>query len=161
QDKTVLELAFLNSHFQTGLKNLLDRAILKHEADLSGMPIKDFAKVDEIPFDFVRKVMSVVVKTPDGKDRLICKGAPEEVFSRCRTYEMDGEFLPMDHLLIEDLKEEYERLSTDGFRVLALAYKDLEAKHAYSKDDEKDLILRGYLAFLDPPKETARAAIAG
>jgi Mg2+-importing ATPase len=161
KDDTVLELAYLNSHFQTGLKNLLDRAILKHQDDLKDVPIKDFAKVDEIPFDFVRKIMSVVVKTPDGKNRLVAKGAPEEIFNRCATFEMDGEFLPMDHLLIEDLREEYERLSADGFRVLALAYKDLEAKHAYSKDDEKALILRGYLAFLDPPKDTARAAIAG
>jgi P-type Mg2+ transporter len=160
-DNTVLELAFLNSHFQTGLKNLLDRAILQHENELTGMPIKDFAKVDEIPFDFVRKIMSVVVKTPEGKNRLICKGAPEEVFNRCATFEMDAEFLPMDHLLIHDLQEEYQRLSADGFRVLALAYKDLDAKPAYAKDDEKDLILRGYLAFLDPPKDTARAAIAG
>jgi Mg2+-importing ATPase len=160
-DHTVLELAYLNSHFQTGLKNLLDRAILKHQDELKEVPLKDFEKIDEIPFDFVRKVMSVVVKTPDGKNRLICKGAPEEVFNRCGTFEMDGEFLPMDHLLIQDLKEEYERLSADGFRVLALGYKDLEAKPAYSKDDEKALILRGYLAFLDPPKDTARAAIAG
>ncbi len=160
-DNTVLELAYLNSHFQTGLKNLLDRAILKHESELAGMPIHEFAKVDEIPFDFVRKVMSVVVKTPDGKNRLICKGAPEEVFSRSATFEMDGEFLPMDHLLIHDLREEYERLSADGFRVLAVAYRDLDAKAAYSKDDEKGMILRGYLAFLDPPKDTARAAIAG
>jgi Mg2+-importing ATPase len=161
QDNKVLELAYLNSHFQTGLKNLLDRAILKHESDLAGVPLKEFSKVDEIPFDFVRKLMSVVVKTPDGKNRLIAKGAPEEIFNRCATFEMDGAFLPMDSLLIQDLREEYQRLSSEGFRVLALAFRDLGAKPAYSKDDEKDLILRGYLAFLDPPKDTARAAIAG
>ena len=159
-DNTVLQLAYLNSHFQTGLKNLLDRAILKHESDLGAFPIAEYAKVDEIPFDFVRKIMSVVVKKPEGKNRLICKGAPEEVFDRCARFEMDGEFLPMQHLLIADLREEYQRLSAEGFRVLALAYKDLDVKPAYSKDDEKDLILRGYLAFLDPPKDTARAAIA-
>ena len=160
-DNEVLELAYLNSHFQTGLKNLLDRAILKHESDIKNVPLEKFTKVDEIPFDFVRKIMSVVVKTPDGQNRLVCKGAPEEVFSRCHVFEMDGKFLPMDHLLIADLREEYERLSADGFRVLAVAYKDLDVKPAYSKDDEKALILRGYLAFLDPPKDTARAAIAG
>ena len=160
-DNTVLELAYLNSYFQTGLKNLLDRAILKHECDIKNVPLDKYAKVDEIPFDFVRKIMSVVVKTPEGKNRLICKGAPEEVFNRCGNFEMDGAFSPMDHLLIADLREEYNRLSADGFRVLALAYKDLDAKAAYSKDDEKGLILRGYLAFLDPPKDTARAAIAG
>jgi Mg2+-importing ATPase len=160
-DNVVLELAYLNSHFQTGLKNLLDRAILKHESELKDVPFEKFTKVDEIPFDFVRKIMSVVVKTPEGQNRLVCKGAPEEVFNRCATFEMDGKFLPMNHLLIADLREEYERLSSDGFRVLAVAYKDLDAKPAYSKDDEKALTLRGYLAFLDPPKDTARAAIAG
>ena len=160
-DNKVLELAYLNSYFQTGLKNLLDRAILKHESELESVAVKDYAKIDEIPFDFVRKLMSVVVKTPDGKHRLIAKGAPEEIFNRCATFEMDGAFLPMDSLLIQDLREEYQRLSAEGFRVLALAYRDLDAKPAYSKDDEKALILRGYLAFLDPPKDTARAAIAG
>ncbi|HZZ78404.1 MAG TPA: magnesium-translocating P-type ATPase, partial [Gemmataceae bacterium] len=160
-DNTVLELAYLNSYFQTGLKNLLDRAVLKHECELAGMPIHQFAKVDEIPFDFVRKIMSVVVKTPTGANRIITKGAPEEIFRRCAKFEMDGEFLPMDHVLIQDLADEYERLSAEGFRVLAMAYRDLDAKPAYSKEDEKDLILRGYLAFLDPPKDTARAAIAG
>jgi P-type Mg2+ transporter len=159
-DDAVLVLAFLNSHFQTGLKNLLDRAILAHKHIHEEIPIPHFEKIDEIPFDFSRKVMSVVVKTPEGKNRLICKGAPEEVFSRCAQFEIEGEFCSMAQLNIDDLREEYERLNAEGFRVLALAYRDCDAKPAYSKDDEKDLILRGYLAFLDPPKETARTAIA-
>ena len=104
--------------------------------------------------------MSVVVATPEGKHRLICKGAPESVFDRCTQFELEDEIYPMDPVLLEDLKEEYDRLSADGFRVLAIAYRDCDPKSAYGKDDEQDLILKGYIAFLDPPKETAAPAIA-
>jgi len=155
EDDSVLELAYLNSFFQTGLRNVLDRAIL----DFQEQRLPGFEKVDEIPFDFARRMMSVVVKTPQGGHRLICKGAPEAVFPRCRQYELDNTLLPMAPFLIEDLKEEYERLSSDGFRVLAIAYRDLEPKNAYSKTDESELVLKGYVAFLDPPKETTRPAI--
>jgi P-type Mg2+ transporter len=120
----------------------------------------DYIKIDEIPFDFSRKMMSVVVGKPGGTHRLICKGAPESVFANCTKFELDGEILPMDPLLLEDLKEEYDKLSADGFRVIAIAYRDLQPKPAYHKEDEKDLILKGYIAFLDPPKETAGPAIA-
>jgi Mg2+-importing ATPase len=160
QDRDVLALAYLNSHFQTGLKNLIDRAVLDHTELREHLTLPEYAKVDEVPFDFSRKLMSVVVKTPEGGHRLICKGAPEAVFERCSGYALEGQVLPMEHLIIADLREEFDRLSADGFRVLAVAYRDLEPKPAYSKDDEKDLILRGYLAFLDPPKDSARAAIA-
>ncbi len=156
---SVLQLAFLNSHFQTGLKNVLDRAVLQHQDIHQDLSIADYSKVDEIPFDFSRKMMSVVVSTPQGKHRLICKGAPESVFSRCTQFELDGEVYPMEPLLLEDLREEYDQLSTDGFRVLAIAYRDIDPKPTYSKDDEHDLILKGYIAFLDPPKETAKPAI--
>ena len=158
-DDSVLELAFLNSHFQTGLKNVLDRAILQDQ-EIHRHLTNDYSKVDEIPFDFSRKVMSVVVSMPPGKHRVICKGDPESVFDRCRQFELEGETYPLEQLLIGDLKEEYDQLSADGFRVLALAYRDLSPKPAYNKDDEQDLILKGYLAFLDPPKETAATAIA-
>jgi len=104
-------------------------------------------------------MMSVVVSNPLGKHRLICKGAPESIFDRCKQFELDGELYPMEQLLLEDLKEEYDRLSADGFRVLALAYHDGDPKPAYSKEDEQNLILAGYIAFLDPPKETAAPAI--
>ncbi len=104
--------------------------------------------------------MSVVVKTPDNVHRLICKGAPEEIYKHCASFALDGELFPMDQMNPADLKEEFDDLSADGFRVLALAYRDLAPKPAYSKADECDLVLRGYVAFLDPPKETARAAIA-
>ncbi|HVC99393.1 MAG TPA: magnesium-translocating P-type ATPase, partial [Pirellulales bacterium] len=159
-DAEVLAMAYLNSHFQTGLKNLLDRAILEHSEVHEHPTFSQYAKVDEIPFDFSRRMMSVVVKKPDNVHRLICKGAPEEVYKHCVSFALGDEILPMDHMIPVDLKEEFDELSADGFRVLALAYRDLAPKSAYSKEDERDLILRGYVAFLDPPKDTARSAIA-
>jgi Mg2+-importing ATPase len=159
EDDSVLMLAYLNSHFQTGLKNLLDRAILDYKHLYEQLRVAEHEKVDEIPFDFSRKVMSVVLRTPEGAHRLVCKGAPEEVFKRCSRFELEGQLHPMDPLLLHDLKEEYDNLSSDGFRVLALAYKDLDVRPAYSKQDETDLILKGYLAFLDPPKDSTLPAL--
>jgi len=160
-DNGVLALAYLNSHFQTGLKNVMDRAVLAHsEATHHHAHIPDYAKIDEIPFDFERRIMSVVVRAPEGKDRIISKGAPEAIFPRCKNFELDGELSPMEHVRIDELRHEYEQLGRNGFRVLAIASKDVEPKDAgYGRDDEKDLILNGYLAFLDPPKDTAAAAI--
>ncbi|MCM8765444.1 MAG: magnesium-translocating P-type ATPase [Candidatus Omnitrophica bacterium] len=154
-DEDVLRFAYINSFYQTGLKNILDRAILRHEKLL----VKQYKKIDEIPFDFSRKMMSVVVEV-NGKNRIITKGAPEEIFKRCTRYELDGEILDMEQLILTDLKTEYDELSAQGFRVLAIAYKDFEkTKERYSKDDEQDLILKGYIAFLDPPKPTAKKTI--
>ena len=93
-DEGVLELAFLNSHFQTGLKNILDRAVLKYEELHQSLATADYVKIDEIPFDFSRKMMSVVVGKPGGTHRLICKGAPESVFTKCTHFELDGKILP-------------------------------------------------------------------
>jgi Mg2+-importing ATPase len=121
--------------------------------------VKEFKKIDEIPFDFSRRIMSVVVEM-EGTHKLIAKGAPEEIFKHCTHYELDGEILEMEYFILADLKEEYDRLSADGFRVLALAYKDIASpKEVYSKDDEQGLILKGYVAFLDPPKPSAKRAI--
>ncbi len=166
EDQEILSLAYTNSHFQTGLKNVLDRAILAHTETHSHANIPDYQKVDEIPFDFERRIMSVVVRTPEGKDRIISKGAPEAIFPRCTRFELDGEFFPMEKLILQDLVDEFEELSRDGFRVLAIASKDLEARvdvshlaTPYSKQDESELVLKGYVAFLDPPKETANQAI--
>ena len=166
EDEGVLALAYLNSHFQTGLKNVLDRAVLAHTETHVHAKLQDYAKVDEIPFDFQRRIMSVVVRTPEGADRIISKGAPESIFSRCVSAELDGELVPLDPVHIEALKKEHERLSADGFRVLAIATKDVAPRGTaaggaapYEKSDERDLILRGYVAFLDPPKESATAAI--
>ena len=155
----VLELAFLNSHFQTGLRNVLDRAILQYQEENHEFSLTDYSKFDELPFDFSRRMMSVIVVTPEGKHRLICKGAPESVFERCTHFELDDEIFPMDPILLQDLKEEHDRLSADGFRVLAIAYRDCEQKAAFGKDDEQNLVLKGYVAFLDPPKESAAPAI--
>jgi Mg2+-importing ATPase len=161
EDDDVLMLAYLNSHFQTGLKNVLDRAVLAHKEEIHDQfKVQAHRKLDEIPFDFARRLMSVIVETPEGKTRLICKGAPEEVFKRCAHFQYDGEVLSMETVLIEDLREEYRRLSADGFRVLAIAERDLERKPAYAKADECDLVLRGYVAFFDPPKESTMPAIA-
>jgi Mg2+-importing ATPase len=165
-NEAVLALAYVNAHFQTGLKNVLDRAILAHEETHSAARVPETTKVDEIPFDFQRRIMSVVVRTPEGKDRIVSKGAPEAIFAACASFELDGKLLPMDHEHIENLKKEYERLSADGFRVLAMASKDVEPRQAvshdqtpYGKADERDLILQGYVAFLDPPKDTCTAAL--
>ncbi|HKF45514.1 MAG TPA: magnesium-translocating P-type ATPase [Thermoanaerobaculia bacterium] len=155
EDESVLRDAYLISHFQTGLKNALDRAVLDHRE----VSIDDHAKFDEIPFDFARRMMSVVVETSDGKHRLLTKGAPEAIFPRCTSFELRGEIYPMDPVLMADLTEEYQELSADGFRVLAVAYKELERRPAYTKDDEAGMTLKGYIAFLDPPKETATAAV--
>ena len=103
EDKGVLQLAYLNSYYQTGLKNILDKAVLKNEK----LMVKQFKKIDEIPFDFSRRLMSVVVDM-EGKHRIITKGAPEEVFKRCKKYEIDGELLDLENLILTDLKEEYE-----------------------------------------------------
>lgn len=161
EDELVLFDAYLISHFQTGLKSILDRAILDHREEVHQQRgVEQYERVDEIPFDFSRRIMSVVVRLPNGVHRLLTKGAPEEIFRRCTRFELDGDILPIDPILIDDLRDEYQRLSADGFRVLALAYRDVEQRSAYSKDDERDLVLRGYVAFLDPPKESAGPAIA-
>jgi len=160
EDESVLLAAYGIAHFQTGLKNVLDRAILDHGEMHALVAAENYRKVDEIPFDFSRRLMSVVVATPDGRHRLYTKGAPGEVFRRCTHFELNGELLPMDQLLMDELKEEYRSLSADGFRVLAVAYRDVEAKTAYSRADEVNLVLKGYVAFLDPPKDTAGSAIS-
>ncbi len=166
EEEDVLALAYINSHFQTGLKSVLDRAVLAHEESHAHGRVPELAKVDEIPFDFERRIMSVVVRTPEGNDRIISKGAPEAIFDKCVNFRLGGKLLPMDHPHIEELKREYELLSADGFRVLALATKEAPPRagvgaHAtpYCKTDECELTLEGYVAFLDPPKESALAAI--
>jgi len=155
EDEDVLRLAYINSFYQTGLKNLLDRAILKHEKLL----VNQYIKIDEIPFDFSRKIMSVVV-TMNGTHRIISKGAPEEIFTRCSRYAINGTIQEMNETVLNELKGEYDSLSLQGFRVLAIAYRDIvDKKEVYSRDDEHNLILKGYTAFLDPPKPTVKKTI--
>jgi Mg2+-importing ATPase len=166
QSESVLALAYTNSHFQTGLKNVLDRAVLAHEETHARARIPEVSKVDEIPFDFQRRIMSVVVRTPEGMDLIISKGAPEAIFPRCASFDLGGQLTSMDHPHIEELEREYQRLSADGFRVLAIATKQSAPRTVandttpYGKADESNLILQGYIAFLDPPKPTCLAAIA-
>ena len=152
--------AYLNSHFQTGLKNVLGPGHPGAERGAREAPVPDYRKVDEIPFDFSRRMMSVVVDTPEGTARLIAKGAPEEIFRRCDRFELNGEVLPMEQVIIEDLKEEYQDLSDDGFRVLAVADRTSAAAGGLLQGGRVELVLLGYVAFLDPPKETAAPAIA-
>jgi Mg2+-importing ATPase len=160
ESNAVLLDAYLISHFQTGLKNVLDRAVLEHPDIDKKLSIQNYRKVDEIPFDFSRRMMSVIVETPGNDYQILTKGAPEAVFSRCSQFESEGEYFPMEPILMGDLVQEYNDLSADGFRVLAVASKKVDKRAAYSKADEGDLILKGYIAFLDPPKETATQAIA-
>ncbi len=165
-DIQVLQFAYLNSFYQTGLRNVLDRAVIQfsEKNDLGNFG-RNFEKIDELPFDFVRRRMSVIVKASDGRHLLICKGAVEEISSICCDVD-ENSHLPGG---IVHLTDEYrtkilglaQSLNEEGLRVLAIAYKWLpDIKTTYSVADEKDLALAGYVAFLDPPKETARTAIA-
>ena len=137
ESEEVIREAYVISHFQSGLKNVLDRAVLKHTELHKELSLDKYSKVDEIPFDFSRRMMSVVVDEPNGERQLLTKGAPEAVFKKCAHFEYEGEIFEMEPILVGDLLEELNELNSDGFRVLA-----------------------GYLAFLDPPKETAGRAIS-
>jgi P-type Mg2+ transporter len=160
ENEEVLRDAYLISHFQTGLKNVLDRAVLQHQDLHRELSLDKYTKVDEIPFDFSRRMMSVAVEGPGGERQLLTKGAPEAVFPRCTHFESEGEIFEMEPILVGNLIEQVNDLSEDGFRVLAVATKKLDKRPAYSKADECELVLTGYLAFLDPPKDTAIKAIA-
>jgi Mg2+-importing ATPase len=153
----VLRYAYMNSYYQTGLRNLLDRAILSHtDLDVE----LNCKKVDEIPFDFKRRRMSVVI---DYEDRhvLICKGAVEEVIAVCENYQVDDDINPLIQLIRDDLLDEYRSLSAQGYRVLAIAYREYDrSKPVFAVADESELILLGYIAFFDPPKDTSARAIA-
>jgi len=158
ENAAVLLDAFLIAYFQTGLKNVLDRAVLDYR-DTHEELITGYTKVDEIPFDFVRRMMSVLVQKPENDHVLLTKGAPEAVFPCCKFYELDGQVFPLEPARAAELIKHYEALNVDGFRVLAVAHKQLETRALISKADECDLILKGYIAFLDPPKDTAGKAI--
>ncbi len=182
KDRKVLEFAYLNGFHQTGLKNVLDVAILRfgEEHELQHMQ-KSYSKIDEIPFDFIRRRMSVVVR-PNDADRnlLVCKGAVEEVLALC-SHADDHKNLPVEnetpaqekrrkarakpHKFTAEMRKKVRavtrELNEEGLRVLAVAYKWVPPEdRTYTVEDECDLVLAGYIAFLDPPKETARTAIA-
>ncbi|MCX7383269.1 MAG: magnesium-translocating P-type ATPase [Alphaproteobacteria bacterium] len=156
-----LEYAWLNSRFQSGLRNLLDEAILQHaqRPEHAGLSA-DYIKVDEMPFDFQRRRMSVVLARPDGRHLLITKGAVEEIFAVCDHYVLGDSGGSLDPQHFEDAKAEMERLNGQGFRVVAVAFREVSAPQArYSVDDEAGMTLLGYVAFLDPPKESVPAAL--
>jgi P-type Mg2+ transporter len=152
----VLNYAYLNSYYQTGLRNLIDRAVLDH-ADLDVE--RDCLLVDELPFDFQRRRMSVVVDY-EGDNVLICKGAVEEIYASCTQYQIGDEVFPLIHMIRADLFEEVESLNKDGFRVLGIAYREFPRdKRTFTTADESELILLGYIAFFDPPKVEAGKAL--
>ena len=166
EDPQVLEYAWLNSFHQTGLKNLLDVAVLEYaqQYELVGK-LQHYRKIDEIPFDFMRRRMSVVVRNGDNQNLLVCKGAVEEVLSLCTSADdngaMPGGVVPFTGEKRREVRRITRKLNQEGLRALAVAYKWLPPEdRTYTVADEKDLIIAGYVAFLDPPKETAREAIA-
>jgi P-type Mg2+ transporter len=161
-DDHVLMLAWLNSHFQSGLKNLLDQAVLSH-AELERHLDTDtgYAKVDEVPFDFTRRRLSVVVRRAGEAPLLICKGAVEEVLAVCSHVRTPEGAAPILDAHAPQIRELTDRLNSDGFRVVAVATREMPGdQQRFTPQDEAELTLQGFIAFLDPPKETAAAAIA-
>ncbi len=157
----VLQYAWLNSHFQSGLKNLMDEAVLAYgkQPEHAGICTNQ-TKVDELPFDFQRRCMSVVVDPGDGTHLLITKGAVEEIFSKCDRYCLESGEGALDAGHLARAKQETARLNGEGFRVVAVAYKVIDTpRAAYTVADEAGLTLLGTIAFLDPPKDSVAAAI--
>ena len=161
EDLGVLEYAYLNSYFQTGLKNLIDLAVIDKAAEKSITYLNnDYLKVDEIPFDFTRRRMSVVLKDRQGKTRLITKGAVEEILSICSFCEYDGRAVPLTGEIRAKVIDMAGRLNADGMRVIAVAAKDSpSAEGVFGVKDESEMTLVGYLGLLDPPKKSAATAI--
>ena len=165
-DMAVLRRAYLNSHFQTGLKNLMDRAIIsrtekeaKEHAILQNLDTS-FQKIDELPFDFERRRMSVIVKDDSNVVSMVTKGALEEMLNISTHVEYRGEIIPITEGIRQEVLAEVGQLNRQGLRVLGVGYKSgLREDYAYAVDDESDMILTGYLAFLDPPKPSAAPAI--
>ncbi|HET6206690.1 MAG TPA: magnesium-translocating P-type ATPase [Terracidiphilus sp.] len=147
-NENVLQLAYLNSHFQAGIKSPLDDAILKHEHPA----IAEFEKVDEIPFDFNRKRLSVVVRR-GSEYFLITKGEAESVFGICATAIVDGAPQLFDESRRAQAAETFQKLSSDGYRTLGVAFRKVDQQHGYALAEEKGMTLAGFAAFLDPPKE--------
>ncbi|WP_425313220.1 magnesium-translocating P-type ATPase [Paenibacillus mangrovi] len=161
EDLKVLEYAYLNSFHQTGLKNLLDVAVLEHVelTEVLGAE-KKFTKIDEIPFDFNRRRMSVVLEKSGNGHVLICKGAIEEIINVCTHVLDQGETLELTPQLAHKAKQMVHELNNEGQRVIAVAIKTVSPKaESYGKQDESELTLVGYVGFIDPPKETSKTAI--
>lgn len=157
----VLHSAWLNSHYQTGLKNLLDTAVLEGvDAEAARTLSSRWQKIDEIPFDFERRRMSVVVAENADAHQLICKGALQEILNVCSQVRYNGDIVPLDETMLRRIQRVTETQNRQGLRVVAVATKYLPARSGdYHRVDESDLILEGYIAFLDPPKETTAPAL--
>ncbi len=164
--KRVFELAFLNSFYETGVSNPLNRAIkkkadpldeaiLKHDTS----KIEDYRKIDEMPFDFERRRVSVVVEKAGEKRILISKGAPESIFQCCTNYEIDGRISPFDETARNKSELVFEDFSRKGLRVLAVAYRAVDTRESYRKDLECEMTLAGFLTFADEPLESAAQAL--
>jgi P-type Mg2+ transporter len=163
EDDEVLAYAYLNSYFQSGLKNLLDAAILEHAELHETLRVSDsYRKVDEIPFDFGRRRMSVILEKQRQHHELICKGAVEEMLSICSFAKVRGEIVPLSPLLTIQMSKVRNEMNEKGLRVLAVAYKEIDleqANYQYRIHDETGLVLAGFIAFLDPPKESTAEAL--
>ena len=165
-DPSVLQLAWLNSYYQSGMKNLMDKAIIRfaeEKTSVKKVGVGLYRKIDELPFDFVRRRLSVVVQGNDDNHLMICKGAVEEMLSISDFVYENGEYLPLDEKRKQALIELAHNYNKDGFRVLAVGVKEISAaqtKTQYNVQDEKALAIRGFLTFLDPPKESAYEAIS-
>ncbi len=166
EDMRVLRHAYLNSYFQTGYRNLMDLSIIRktEEAEERDPQLVDlsaaYEKVDEVPFDFARRRLSTVVRSRTGKTQMVAKGAVEEMLEVCSFVEVDGSVEPLTARLRRTMLDTVRQLNDRGFRVLVIAQKsDPSPVGAFSAADEREMVLMGYLAFLDPPKDSAPAAI--
>lgn len=162
EDSNILKYAFLNAYLQTGLKSNIDEAVVA-KAKTVGIEnsLKKYKKIDEIPFDFSRRCLSVAVEI-DNKDELITKGAVEEILNICTTFEYKGQTEKLTNEKIENMRKICKNLNEEGFRVVAICKKILtNNKKDFNSTDEKDMTLLGFIGFLDPPKESAKEAIEG
>ena len=158
----ILKHAFLNSYFQTGLKNLIDVAIISRaEKENLNILKEKYVREDEIPFDFTRRRMSVVLKDENGKRQLITKGAVDEILDICSFIDIDGKAIELTDELREKVYLVYEENNSEGLRVLAVAQKNnIHDVETFGIQDESDMVLIGFVGFLDPPKESAKGAIS-
>lgn len=162
EDSNILKYAFLNACLQTGLKSNIDEAVVA-KAKTVGIEnsLKKYKKIDEIPFDFSRRCLSVAVEI-DNKDELITKGAVEEILNICTTFEYKGQTEKLTNEKIENMRKICKNLNEEGFRVVAICKKIItNNKKDFNSTDEKDMTLLGFIGFLDPPKESAKEAIEG
>lgn len=155
-----LHYAFLNSYFQTGVSNIINETILKHEEAKEKLGIENYEKIDEIPFDYNRRKMSVIISENKTRSLLICSGAVEEVIASCTNVLVDGKVISLKDFTDERKLVIEKELNTEGFRVVAVAYKETSLeKKVFSIEDEKELTFVGFLAFFDPPKQSVKGTI--